>query len=204
MVEWGILLHVDFLWSSCEKHERKLGWYDGGDMVESKTTLLYHQRLFSGTLSLENSVTCRIIEVVCVQQCRTSVGYWAALVEQRPLSAFSHFFVYVCVCVSVSWTGAIGYVSLKVDGPVLLTGHLLPSQSPYSECRKLVSCSIAALSNFLHDISLFVSLLLIHWLFTYQHAQPGVMYSLAWGVFTYKVGISFCLSWSWSQHAVCM
>lgn len=51
-----------------------------------------------------------------------------------------------CVCVCNSWTRAIGYVRLKVDGPVLLPGKLPPSQSPYSKCCKLVRCSIAPLS----------------------------------------------------------
>ena len=70
------------------------------------------------------------------------VGYRAAPVKQRPLSASSH----LVVCVCSSWTRAIGYVRLKVDGPVLLPGKLPPSQSPYSKCCKLVRCNIAPLS----------------------------------------------------------
>lgn len=79
----------------------------------------------------------------------------------------------VCVCVCNSCTEAIGYVRLRVDGPVPPPRKLPPSHWPYSVCCKLVRCSnCSSQSNFLHDKGLFVSLRLLHWPFTYEHFQP--------------------------------
>lgn len=70
-----------------------------------------------------------------------SVGYCSS--EAKTLKCLlSPCSVRVCN----SWTGAIGYVRLKVDGPVLLPRKQPPSQSPYSKCCKLVRCSIGPLS----------------------------------------------------------